>query len=222
MLFISNSNQHGGAIPIGPNREAKLCIRADMDIPRPEPHMQMFDNAKRVFKGVIFDVYQWEQDLFDGTTATYEALRRPDTAIVFPVMPDGKILLTKQQQAGSRPFIGGAGGRIEEGESALEGAKRELREETGYEADEWILWDAIQPVGKLDWAVYSFIAKKLRKAGDMDLDAGEKIELMPVTFDEFLDVATQKNFAEREIVPLVWQARAEPTKKEELRTMFQP
>ena len=182
--------------------------------------MHTLDNARRVFKGVMFDVYQWEQELFDGTTATYEALRRPDTAIVFPVLADGKILLTKQQQSGSRPFIGGAGGRIEEGESALEGAKRELREETGYEADEWILWDAVQPVGKLDWAVYSFIAKGLRKVGDMDLDPGEKIELYPVTFDEFLDIGIKPNFAEKEVVNKIWEAHADPEKKAALKKLL--
>ena len=32
--------------------------------------------AKCVFRGKIFDVYQWPQRLYDGSTATFEMLRR--------------------------------------------------------------------------------------------------------------------------------------------------
>lgn len=193
-----------------------------MNIERPEPTQPIPPHAKKVFTGVLFDVYQWEQEMFDGTKATFEKVKRPDTVIVFPVLPDGKILLTKQEQPGKLTFIGGAGGRMEEGENPVEAARREMLEETGYEAEEMILWNAQQPVGKVDWAVYSFIAKGLKKVADMDPDAGEKIEPYQVSFDEFLTIGTQKNFAEREIVPLILEARADPHKREELQKLFAP
>lgn len=50
------------------------------------------------------------------------------TFVVFPVLPDGRILLTEQEQPGREPFIGACGGRIDEGEDALTAAKRELLE----------------------------------------------------------------------------------------------
>lgn len=43
-------------------------------------------HATKVFSGVIFDVYQWEQELFNGNIATFEALRRPSTVIIIPVV----------------------------------------------------------------------------------------------------------------------------------------
>ena len=52
---------------------------------------------------------QWEQELFDGTMTTFEKLTRPDTVVVFPTLPDGKILLTEQEQPGKEPFVGAAG-----------------------------------------------------------------------------------------------------------------
>ena len=49
--------------------------------------------AKRVFKGMIFDVYQWEQEMYDGSTHTFEKIIRPDTVLVIPVTEDGKIII---------------------------------------------------------------------------------------------------------------------------------
>lgn len=193
-----------------------------MNIFRPISKQPIPSHAKKVFRGVVFDVYQWEQELFDGTKATFEKLKRSDTVVVFPVLDDGKIILTEQEQPGKEPFIGGAGGRVEEGEDILEAAKRELLEESGYEASEFILWDAQHPTSKIDWVVFYFIAKGLRKVANMNLDAGEKITLRPVTLDEFIDMATNKRFEEKEIVARLYEAKLNSKKKEALQELFKP
>ncbi len=193
-----------------------------MEINRPKSKQPIPDNAKKVFGGVLFDVYQWEQELFDGTKTIFEKLKRPDTVVVFPVLDDGKIILTEQEQPGKEPFIGATGGRVDEGEDILEAAKRELLEESGYEASEFILWDAKHPTSKIDWVVYTFIAKGLKKVADMNLDAGEKIKLKLVNLDEFIEIAINKNFVEKEIIPKLYEAKLHPEKKEELIKLFNP
>lgn len=194
-----------------------------MEIQRPKSKQPIPDHAKRVFEGVVFDVYQWEQELYDGAKATFEKLKRHDTVVVFPVLLDGRILLTEQEQPGKEPFIGATGGRVDEGEEILAAAKRELLEESGYEAKKYILWHAEQPASKIEWAVYFFIAKDLKKVADLNLDGGEKITLKPVTFDEFIKIGTSgQYFAEREIVPKLLEATFYPEKKEELRKLFNP
>ena len=193
-----------------------------MEINRPKSKQPIPDTAKKVFSGALFDVYQWEQELFDGTKATFEKVKRPDTVVVFPVLDDGKILLTEQEQPGKEPFMGAAGGRVDDGEDILGAAKRELLEETGYEASEYILWDAQQPTSKIEWVVYTFIAKGLKKVGDLNLDAGEKIIVKPVNLSEFVDIAIGKNFIEKEILPKLYEAKLYPEKMEELRKLFEP
>lgn len=193
-----------------------------MEINRPKSKQPIPDNAKKVFGGVLFDVYQWEQELFDGTKTLFEKLKRPDTVVVFPVLDDGKIILTEQEQPGKEPFIGATGGRVDKGEDILEAAKRELLEESGYEASEFVLWDAQHPTSKIDWVVYTFIAKGLKKVSDMNLDAGEKIKLKLVNLDEFIEIAINKNFVEKEIIPKLYEAKLYPEKKEELKKLFNP
>jgi len=193
-----------------------------MEINRPKSKQPIPENAKKVFGGALFDVYQWEQELFDGTTTLFEKLKRPDTVVIFPVLDDGKIILTEQEQPGKEPFIGTTGGRVDEGEDILEAAKRELLEESGYKASEFILWDAQHPTSKIDWVVYTFIAKGLKKVADMNLDAGEKINLKLVDLDEFIEIAINKNFVEKEIIPKLYEAKLHPEKKEELKKLFNP
>ena len=193
-----------------------------MTIKRPESRQQMPEDATLVFRGRLFDVYQWQQQMYDGTYQTFEKLKRPDTVVVFAVLDDGSILLTKQEQPGKSLFIGAAGGRVDEGEEIEEAAARELLEETGYRAKELILWHSEQPVSKIDWAVYTFIAKGLEKVDEQRLDAGEKITLHPVTFDEFIDTALRNKFTEREIVKYIYEAKIDKQKLEELRELFRP
>ncbi len=86
----------------------------------------MPENAKRVYKGVIFDTYQWEVEGYDGSKKIFEKVKRADTVMEIAVTEEGKIILSKQEQPGRSPFIGCLGGRVDEGERPLEAAKREL------------------------------------------------------------------------------------------------
>lgn len=195
-----------------------------MNIVRPKSKQPMPANAKLIFKGVIFDVYQWEQEMYDGTKKIFERLKRPDTVSIFPVLPNGKILLIDEEQPGSAgSYLGPAGGRVDEGEEILTAAKRELLEETGYEAEEFILWDTEQPVGKIDWAVFTFIAKGLKKTAEPHLDGGEKIKLVEVTFDKLIDMATSGQSSIDETIALkFFAAKLDVKKMEELKELFKP
>lgn len=77
------------------------------------------------------------------------------------------------------------------GESLLTAARRELVEETGYEAAEWRAGPQLATsAGLTDEAVTFFLARGLKKVGESGGDAGESIilhEAPLATFDAWLD-----------------------------------
>jgi ADP-ribose pyrophosphatase len=151
------------------------------------------DNAKKVFEGVIFDVYQWEQEMFDGTTATFERLDRSDTAEVIAITKEGNILLERERQPDNEnAFVSLPTGRIERGEDSLVGAKRELLEETGFVTDNWSVFEQYEPATKLRWMIHVYIAKDVEKIQEPELDAGEEIEVFEVDFDRFLEMVDKR------------------------------
>ncbi len=160
--------------------------------------MKIPPQAKRIYKGEIFDVYQWEQELFDGSKATFEMVKRPGTVQVVPIMGD-KVLLSYEEQPHYAQRIGLFGGRMEADEDPLETAKRELKEETGLESTDWILIKEFEAGGKIDWSSYYYIAKNCKKVTNPHLDPGEKIEIKEVSFDEFISTIFQENFSDKQL-----------------------
>jgi ADP-ribose pyrophosphatase len=71
--------------------------------------MKIPKEAKLVFKGVIFDVYQWQQKMFDGSFETFEMLKRPNTVEIIATQGD-KILLSHQSQPNKKDFLSLFGG----------------------------------------------------------------------------------------------------------------
>ena len=190
-----------------------------MKIKRPKSKQPIPKHAKRVFSGVTFDIYQWKQKMFNGSSEIFEKIKRSDIVNVLPIL-DGNIVLTEQKQPNTAPFIGAAGGRIDENETPIQAVKRELLEETGIMAKKFILWDAMQPFAKIDCAIYTFIAKDCKKVSDLKLDAGEKIKLIKVYFDEFLNIISQENFRDLEIVLKVLRIKNDPKKLEKMKRLF--
>ncbi len=156
--------------------------------------------AACVFKGIVYDVYQWQQPLFDGSITTFEMLKRADTVVVIPLTAEGAVCYAWQEQPAKPPFLSLFGGRAEEGETPLEAAKRELKEETGFESSAWQLLRTCPVGGKIDWTIYIFVARNCVRVCEPHLDGGEKIEIRTVPLDRFIDdVVLASTFSEIEL-----------------------
>lgn len=146
-------------------------------------------SAEKVFSGVIYDVYQWPQEVYDGSYETFEMLRRADTMKIIAIKDD-KIVITRQKQPTKDWFYDYPGGRIDaEDADELAGAKRELLEETGMRFRDWKLINVHQPFNKIDWLVYTFLATDFIDQTAQKLDAGEKIEVEEASLEQIREYA---------------------------------
>lgn len=151
------------------------------------------DEAKKVFSGVLFDVFQWQQKMFDGSFATFERLKRADSTCVLAVV-GGKIAVSFEEQPASEPFTGFPCGLLDDGEVPLDGAKRELLEETGLVSDDWELYGS-WPVGnKISWDEHIFIARNCKKVANTKFDNGERIRTEFISFDELVSFTVRDDF----------------------------
>jgi ADP-ribose pyrophosphatase len=150
------------------------------------------EQAKRVFKGVIFDVYQWRQPLFDETNHTFEMLKRVDTVTAICIVDD-KILVIDDEQ----PHLGirrsFPGGRVDDADISIEAtARREIQEETGYSFKNWRLIKVSQPYRKMEWFVYVLLAWDVADQQPPHLDPGEKITVQVLDFAAVKSLVKQK------------------------------
>ncbi len=171
---------------------------------------------KKVFQGEIFSVWQWKQELYDGSKKIFEKVSRTDAGSIIGVLPDKRILLVWDEQPHREGYLTPAGGRVESGESPEEAAIRELREETGYEAEQLVPLYSVKPYGKVEFAIHCFIGKNLKKGGEPALEAGEKISLRFFTFDEFLALGKDESLRAPHLRIMLLEAQLDPKKKQDL------
>jgi len=177
-------------------------------------------NAEKVFSGEIFDVYQWQQELYDGSFATFEKLARADYAYAIGVLPNKKILLVEDEQPDRGPVLAPAGGKVEDGEDAATGAIREFKEETGYTIGTLTPWHTYKPNNKLFLEIHAFIGRDLTDKAEPALEAGERITLQEYSFDEFLALGTNDLLRDWMLRIKLLEAQLEQTKREELHSLL--
>ena len=107
-------------------------------------------------------------------------------ANVVAVTEDGLFLVFRQTKyAVDGPTLGTVGGYLEPGEDPLETAKRELREESGYDAPEWTPLGRYPVDGNRGCGVgHLYLARGARKVAEPDADDLEEQELLTLTRDE--------------------------------------
>ena len=129
--------------------------------------------------------------MFDGRY--YQDLKRPNTLQIIPTLGN-KIILAKEEQPTKSMDFTLLGGRQEPNEDPIRGAKRELLEESGLSSENWENYGVFSPIHKMEWDIYYFVARDCQKIAQQKLDGGEKIELIEVNFNDFIDIVLSENF----------------------------
>ena len=110
----------------------------------------------------------------------FKIIDRPRSVLIVPFTRDGRVILVKQFRPGVRAAsLELPAGLLNEGESPLDGAKRELEEETGYRAARMeILREVFHDPAILTSCVTFIIAHDCVPSGEKDQDEGEDVHTL--------------------------------------------
>lgn len=161
-----------------------------------------------IYEGKIFTVKERISQLENGNTAKRELVFHNGGASVLPMDEEGNIYLIRQFRA---PFncetLEIPAGKLEKGEDPFEAAKRELREETGFTAKNYIdLGDFWPTVGFCNEKIYIYIATQLQK-GDTSFDEDEFISLTKVKFKKAVDMCLDGTIRDGKTIVAILKAK---------------
>ena len=107
----------------------------------------------------------------------YYILEYPDWVNVIAITKDGRMVMERQYRHGlGKTCFELPCGVIEDGETPLEAARRELLEETGYAGGQWSSWMVLSPNPSTSTNLtHSFLAVGVEKVAEQKLDATEDI-----------------------------------------------
>ncbi|MBL8515655.1 MAG: NUDIX hydrolase [Betaproteobacteria bacterium] len=139
------------------------------------------------WQGAFLKVRDDTVRLPDGSHARREYVTHPGAVIIVPMLDDNTYVLERQfRYPLHRHFIEFPAGKIDAGEPPIETAKRELKEETGYEAGEWHRLALTHPcIGYSNEIIELHVARDLRHTGAA-LDAGEFLDVIKMSRRELL------------------------------------
>lgn len=95
-------------------------------------------SSREVYQCELFRVTYEEAKDPSGFEIKRSIVRHSGSAVMLPVDRARRVLLVKQYRLPAKQYLWELpAGRLDEGETPLKAAKRELREETGYSAKTW-------------------------------------------------------------------------------------
>jgi len=123
----------------------------------------------------------------NGKEAWREVVHHPGASAVVAIDENNRIIMEKQFRYALNDYLLEIpAGKLDKGEDPLVCAKRELEEETGIIASEWISLGTIATSpGFCNEVIHLYVAKGLSK-GEIHWDEDEYVEVEHYTFDELL------------------------------------
>ena len=145
--------------------------------------------SEEIFDGVILHVFKDTVQLPNGHPATREVIRHVGAVGVVPLTDDGKVIIERQfRYPLNRIVTEIPAGKLDSfTEDRLSAAKRELEEETGYSAREWIsMGDYYPAAAYCDERITLYLARGLT-LGQRHLDEDEFLNFEAVPLTELVE-----------------------------------
>ncbi|MDO4744379.1 MAG: NUDIX hydrolase [Clostridia bacterium] len=144
--------------------------------------------SEKKFEGRIFNVRVEEVELPEGKTGYRELVEHPGGVGVVALTDDNKILMVRQyRKAIEKDILEIPAGKLEPGEDPLICGMRELEEETGYKAKEFISLGYFYPSpGFANEVTHLYLAWGITK-GEVNPDEDEFLDVLEISTEEVYD-----------------------------------
>ena len=145
-------------------------------------------SRERVFDGIILHIDHVTNELPNGKHAKREIAMHVGASAVLPVDADGNVYLVRQFRAPiDQVLLEIPAGKLDHvDEDRLLAAKRELKEETGLEAEKWLhLTDTFTTPGFSNERISLYLAQKLCH-GESRPDEDEFLNMVKLPFEDAL------------------------------------
>lgn len=165
-------------------------------------------SGKMVYEGKILKVRVDEVSLVNGRTAVREVMMHPGGVAVVPLLPDGGVICVRQfRYPMGQDVLEVPAGKLDRGEEPLAGAKRELEEETGYTAKEYVYLGEFYPSpGFCDEVLHIYLATGLEK-GQAHPDEDEFLDVEKISLEELAGMIGRNELPDGKTVAAVLKAK---------------
>ena len=166
-------------------------------------------SREEIFRGVALHVVRDKIELPDGSHSVREISLHNGAAAVIPILPDGRVIMERQfRYAHGRVMLEIPAGKLDTpDEPPLEGAKRELLEETGTVAEKYTYLGSIAPSpALLNEVIYIYMAEGLT-LGESRLDEGEFLEVEYYTLDQLYEMVMSGEITDAKTQIAILKAR---------------
>ena len=142
---------------------------------------------EELLRGRFLQVLRDTVRLPDGGSDTREFIVHPGAVMVVPLLDDGRIVLERQyRHPMGRVMVEFPAGKLDAGEDTWTCGRRELLEETGYQAREWAKAGVLHPVISYSTEFIEIWFARGLALQERHLDAGEFLEVFSASVDELL------------------------------------
>ncbi|OGT17690.1 MAG: NUDIX hydrolase [Gallionellales bacterium RIFOXYB12_FULL_54_9] len=162
--------------------------------------------SEAVYDGCLLHVRRDSVWMPDGKVSIREYITHPGAVAVLALQDNGNLIMERQfRYPARREFIELPAGKIDDGEDILKTGQRELLEETGYTARDWVHLTTSWPcIGYADERIEYFLARGLTRQ-QRSLDEGEFLEVFELSLADAIDWVRQGKINDsKTIVGLFW------------------
>lgn len=155
----------------------------------------------------LLTVKRDEVRLANGNTSHREYVTHPGAVVIVPVLPNGNVVLERQfRYPLHQVFIELPAGKIDPDEHVLSTGQRELLEETGYSATDWVKLGLQHPcIGYSNEVIHIYLAQNL-SAGKEKRDEDELLEVFDLSLDDCLRMVVQGEITDSKTIVALFLA----------------